>query len=283
MKYTLLLCCHNRFDIVPEGFTPIQCGSALNPPVSEAEKDDVGDNISQKNPSYCELTAHYFAWKNIDAEYYGFCHYRRFFVFNDRIKKPYIVCGTVSENDITLLGNRQKLEQIFQNHDMIVTRSENMGLTVSRHYCTSKYHYREDLEQFIRILEVQFPDYKIAAERYLSQCSQHFCNMFVMKKADFHEYCSVLFSVLAEFDKVKRVHGDFQSDRTDGYLGEIFTGIFIARKREQGLRIKELPRMDVGCTAKKRVLYYLLPPESRARFIVKRWIKKLKRKHETKT
>lgn len=44
--------------------------------------DNTGDNISFKNKSYCELTTQYWAWKNVEAEYYGFCHYRRYFSFS---------------------------------------------------------------------------------------------------------------------------------------------------------------------------------------------------------
>ena len=47
--------------------------------------DDEGENISDKNPMYCELTAQYWAWKNLDADYYGFCHYRRYFNFSDTV------------------------------------------------------------------------------------------------------------------------------------------------------------------------------------------------------
>ena len=55
--------------------------------------DDEGDNISNKNKTYCELTAQYWAWKNMEADYYGFFHYRRYFhLIQMRIRK---ICGEI--------------------------------------------------------------------------------------------------------------------------------------------------------------------------------------------
>ncbi|MGN0688613.1 MAG: DUF4422 domain-containing protein [Oscillospiraceae bacterium] len=270
----IFMCCHKDYDILPALCLPIQCGAALNPPIKGAVADNTGDNISAKNREYCELTAHYFAWKNVQAEYYGFCHYRRFFCANESIKQPYLALG--KKLDKRLLGDENYWSQLVPQYEMILPKSEDMGITARQHYCTSAHHFGEDLELFLMLLSQEAPQLTEAAEKYMSQNRQYFCNMFIMNRAHFYEYCDILFSVLQKFDKQKVLHGDFQSDRTDGYLGEIFTGIYVTYCRERGEKIKELTRLDVGCPAKKRITCALLPPESKARFLAKKMVKKIR-------
>lgn len=271
----IFMCCHKGFEIVPPLCVPIQCGSALNPKIDDVVYDDSGENISLKNREYCELTAHYFAWKNIAVDYYGFCHYRRFLCLKEG-KRPYYAKGTLSENDKKIFfENEERWCGLVESYEIIAPRSENMGVTAREHYCTSKYHYAEDLNLFVEILNIKYPQFTSYAEQYLSQNSQYFCNMFIMDKEHFFEYCGVIFDVLKEFDSRKKMHRDFQSDRTDGYLGEIFTGIYLTYCREKGAKIKELSRLDTGCSVKKRVGCALLPPESKRRFRVKKIAKKI--------
>ncbi len=64
---------------------PIEVGADLRKKhIEEILQDNQGENISSKNKMYCELTAQYWAWKNLDADYYGFFHYRRYLNFSDK-------------------------------------------------------------------------------------------------------------------------------------------------------------------------------------------------------
>lgn len=268
----IFMCCHKGCSVIPPLCEPIQCGAALSAADFGTLRDDEGENISDRNREYCELTAHYYAWKNVTADYYGFCHYRRFFCADESAGRPYLVRGGL--RDAALLGSEEFWRSVIARHDIIAPRSEDMGMTAREHYCTSKHHFAQDLDLFLEALSRRAPQLYDAAQRYLSQNRQYFCNMFIMRRERFFEYCGILFDVLEEFDGRKVRHGDFQSDRTDGYLGEIFTGAFISYCRENGASVKELPRLDVGCGAGKRLAYYAFPPESGRRFAVKKLVKR---------
>lgn len=270
----IFVCGHKFYDLLPPLGEPIQCGSAVNPKIEGILHDDQGENISLKNHEYCELTAHYYVWKNILADYYGFCHYRRFLTAEQGEKRPYFVKGKLSDKEKSrFFADENYWIELTERNGVIAPKSEDMGVSVYEHYCTSKYHYAEDLALFLKILNKRNPELSDAAERYLKQNRQYFCNMFIMYKELFFEYCEALFGILDEFDSVKKLHGDFQSDRTDGYLGEIFTGIFITYCKEKGIQITEKPRLDIKCGIKKRFCYIIFPPESQLRFFAKKIIK----------
>ena len=88
-KIKIYVVCHKP-SYVPENpyLYPIQVGTALSKsPLEGMLHDNEGDNISDRNKSYCELTAQYWAWKNEDADYYGFFHYRRYFAFDPNLNR----------------------------------------------------------------------------------------------------------------------------------------------------------------------------------------------------
>lgn len=64
---------------------PIQVGAALTDKRIAMVTDNQGENISEKNKKYCELTALYWIWKNDHAKYVGLSHYRRRFDINEQM------------------------------------------------------------------------------------------------------------------------------------------------------------------------------------------------------
>ena len=76
----LLVAMHKAYRL-PENalYYPIQVGGIHIPGMEKALRDNTGENISDKNKSYCELTALYWGWKNLPADYLGLVHYRRYF------------------------------------------------------------------------------------------------------------------------------------------------------------------------------------------------------------
>ena len=80
-KSKILVCCHKKAEVYSDDiYTPIHVGKALHPNLNLGfMTDNIGENISEKNDSFCELTAQYWAWKNLRCKYIGLCHYRRYF------------------------------------------------------------------------------------------------------------------------------------------------------------------------------------------------------------
>lgn len=84
MNTKILVCCHKQAELPHDAnFMPIHVGKELSKQALDMTGDNSGDNISKLNPFFCELTAQYWAWKNLSGvDIIGLCHYRRFFKFS---------------------------------------------------------------------------------------------------------------------------------------------------------------------------------------------------------
>lgn len=270
----LFVCCHQP-ALVPEHplLVPIQVGAAL----AEGHfpgflHDDTGDNISCKNRSYCELTAQYWAWKNIQADYYGFFHYRRYLYPAAKAKRPYRMEGEPTDALLDKLGYHG-FADLIQRYDVIAPIGENMYVPVRRHYAKARFHHGGDLGLVEQIVREQHPEMAAAMEEYLSGTVCCFGNIYIMKRPVFHDYCAWLFPILGEFDQRADL-SDYspQEMRVDGYLAERLFGIWAAYMLGK-LRTLGLPRVHFcsDCDyVQRQVLNWALPPGSRRRAWVKR-------------
>lgn len=273
----LFVSCHRRAP-VPEHplLVPIQVGSALTEERFPGFlQDDAGDNISGRNRSYCELTAQYWAWKNVQADYYGFFHYRRYLYPDERAKRPYRIEGAPTVELLDKLGY-EGFPDLISRYDLILPKGEDMRISVRQHYAAAPFHHSKDLALVEEIIRERCPEYTAAMEGYLSGTRCYFGNIFIMGRDVFQDYCGWLFPILAEFDCRADLTGyGPQERRVDGYLAERLLGIWAARHKE--LRTLELPRVhfieNPAERRKKKLVNLLLPPGS----VRRSKIKKLKR------
>ena len=90
--------------------------------------DNSGENISNLNSYYCELTGLFWAWKNLDCEYLGLVHYRRYFT---KTTKEYN--ESINIDDVIL--NRFEVEKLLENSEVIVPKRRKYYIeTLYSHY-----------------------------------------------------------------------------------------------------------------------------------------------------
>ncbi|MDE7311127.1 MAG: DUF4422 domain-containing protein [Eubacterium sp.] len=207
-------------------------------------RDNTGEHISGKNRSYCELTTQYWAWKNMEADYYGFCHYRRYFSFSLKVLPETgagcLVYPCLNGKTKKILGmEAQNIQNKVQSYDFLIAK----GIPVQALYAKNVYeHYKQasqlkvkDLDLFLNILAREYPELCAAAEDYCKGKIFYPCNMFIMKKELFEEYSNMLFRVLSEFERQSdmRLYSK-EANRTPGHLGERFLGIYYRYLQQKG-------------------------------------------------
>lgn len=208
-KVIILVACHKPDSVYKdEVYTPIHVGRSISRfknEMSEFIGDNTGENISYKNPYYCELTAEYWGWKNLDCEYIGLCHYRRYFEIKITI-----------ENIDKILGD---------NHDVLcitpIHEKYRNSLRLVRASCL------EDYQIFMFSLKKISPSYFDTAKEFLSKGVVTPYNMFVMKKELFNRFAEWQFSILTEMEKYVRISPYTRASRVYGYYAEMMLPIFI--------------------------------------------------------
>lgn len=203
--------------------------------VANVTRDDEGDNISYKNPYFCELTAMYYGWKNIEADAIGLVHYRRYFKGFDG-----------SDNKWEKLLTKIEAEYLLENVDMIVPNPRN-------YYIESLYsHYAHTLDgRHLDVAKDVIKDLKPEYLKYVDQVYEskkgYMFNMFVMKKPLFDQYCQWLFDILFEMEKrIDTKDMDAFSARLFGRVSEILFNVWLQKKiDEKSVSFAEVKVMDM--------------------------------------
>jgi hypothetical protein len=234
---------HYTLQTVKEHYNPIHAGKETSKVDLVIEGDDVGENISCKNPDYSELTIHYYVWKNQHSDYFGLMHYRRFFSYNPLLhsifrffrlmmkvrllnRKGFEIIGSLLlKNDIE--KTEKNLLKTLQKYDVILPKKERVPLVEDN---------KSDVIEYAKIIEIisdKYPEMENVAVELGDTSLQYKYNMFVAGEELFNEYSAWLFEICNEFEPFKT------RGRSCAYLGERMLNIFFEFHKER-FNIKEL-------------------------------------------
>ncbi len=228
-RLKIIVCTHNKSIKMHEDcFLPIQVGKAISDLDLGIQGDDQGDNISYKNPNYCELTGHYWLWKNVkDVDYVGLCHYRRFFNF-DTAGDCFVDYSLVRESDFDFLNTkRPDVSKLFKRHDIVLAKPKVYPFSLSVDY--SVCHQSKDFKILEQVILEQDPSYKTSVDHIFHGNNKlsHY-NMFVMKSKDFEKYSQWMFAILEEVERRIDISDyDRAQSRIFGYQSERMLNLYV--------------------------------------------------------
>ena len=171
--------------------------------------DNTGNNISLKNPNYCELTGLYWAWKNLFADYLGLVHYRRYFAAHNRIARQMDFEKALTRVPVILPCPRHYW--IETNYTQYIHAHHLQDLTITRDV----------------LLEL-YPSYLPAYDRQMKLRSGHRFNMFIMRRDLFDAYCQWIFNILFEIESRLDISKyDAYNARVFGFIAERLLDVWI--------------------------------------------------------
>ena len=253
-------------------YVPVRCGAVydkINP--MHIAGDDIGDHISHKRMTYCEFTVQYWAWKNVKADYYGLCHYRRYLSFTDRRFKTdvynmiYDPVLTPSAKTRYGLLNSTAMEQLINRYDIVVSEAAEVRKiptpvgyvsTVRQLWDAQDGVFLEisTLELMLKLIDGLAPEYSLSARNYLESGRHRGFNCYVLRRELFERLCAFQFPIMAEIERQVDTTGYGQTMmRTPAFIGEILYGIFIDHVIHwEQWRVKELQLVFFRDTEKIR-------------------------------
>ena len=219
MNIKVIVAAHKQYPMPEDSmYFPLHVGRALADKDFGWQGDNIGDNISLKNNSYCELTGLYWAWKNLNADAIGLVHYRRYFrhditqnlVYNKDKKYSNILTYTEAEN-------------LIYHYPVILPKKRNYFIeTIESQYAHA--HNKEHIRKIRETLKYNCSDYLDAFDKHMNERSGHMFNMFIMRYEYFVNYCSWIFKILFELEKII---GD--TNRTLGFIGERLLDVWLIK------------------------------------------------------
>ena len=234
-----------------ENYIPMMVGKP-NANLSKGLNDSMGNSISTKNPFYCELTGHYWIWKNDhQSDIVGLCHYRRFLWLNDI---PRRLCRKIfkSIEDCETLLDTRNVGKIFENgkYNIILPRPYAFsGGNIKSQFIDS--HGEEGYLLMIDAIKRHCPEYMKSFDDVFGRRFEYFGNLMIATKPVFDEYSEWLFKLLQDIEG--RIDlSDKKNLRLPGYIGERLLNLYAVHNN---FKIKEVPQIFISDSDSEKDLY----------------------------
>lgn len=236
----IFICAHKEVELPTHPFfLPVQAGAAIHQPILGYQPDNEGDNISIKNPHFCELTCHYWAWKNLkNVDIVGLNHYRRYFDFKKKwpqfsADKHFIPTDVFLKQDYQF----PDLETMLKKYDIILPIARHWRVSNTQQY--ANYHIAKDWEMLRQIIKDRSPQYIPAFEKTMDHSNKSVgYNMFITYWEHFDAYSKWLFDILFEVERRVPPIDDPVQSRIYGYMSERLINVFCEHYH---LRINHIP------------------------------------------
>ena len=230
----VIIAAHKKYQMPTDPmYFPVQVGAKGKDSIGY-QRDDTGENISDLNPYFCELTGLYWAWKNLNDDYIGLVHYRRHFCGNTHCKDKWD--SILKYNDIKKYLGSVRIFVPNKRHYWIETLYSHYEHT----------HHIFQLDETRKIIEAKCPEYLSSFDKACKRRWGYMFNMMIMEKDLLSDYCTWVFDIL--FELRKRLGEDnltpFHS-RYYGRISEIIFNAWLIEKVKTGTvskeEIKEIP------------------------------------------
>lgn len=219
---------HKKIELLPDlpdNYMRLQVGTSITGKFNGTwNYDNIGENISEKNPSYNELTGLYWIWKNSKEDIVGLCHYRRYFVtYLGKIKN---LLFNQKSNFIDEKYIKDKLEK----YDIILHNKTFFKEGNAEQFRKTQKH-PEDIDIIKQIITEKYPEYKDSFNKIMRSKTCHLLNVFICKKEIIDEYCKWLFDILFEFESRLDKSGEKDFSRRMGMIGERLFDVWILQNK----------------------------------------------------
>lgn len=213
-------------------YIPVRCGAVYD----EREGvtmlgDDTGENISDRKYSFGDLTVQYWAWKNVQADYYGICSYNQYLSFainameespEGMVLDPAFRQGVVKEK---YLMTEDRIRALLGQYDILVAKKALISKLKTRPAFNKAKKASDILDIFEFTLatpkpsklleEIIVKDYPFLADsykRYFSNSEILLGYAFIMKAEIYNDFCALEFEIIRKLEKKlkKQAYGELR-------------------------------------------------------------------------